>query len=131
MIFSMKHVRKVSPFFTDERGIMSHLLDNEVPITSVLLITSNKNSIRANHYHKKDTHYIYLLKGKLEYTYKDLLDKESKNKTVTVEKGYIIKTPPMTAHAVKFLEDSEFLALTTEPRDAKKYENDTVRVKLI
>jgi dTDP-4-dehydrorhamnose 3,5-epimerase-like enzyme len=127
----MKNILKRVPFFTDERGEMTHLLDNEIPITSVLLITSKKNTVRANHYHKKDTHYIYLLKGKIEYTYKNVNRKNSKPKTVVVEKGFIVKTPPMIMHAVKFLEDSEFLALTTEPRNAKKYEKDTVRVKLI
>lgn len=131
MIINVKNIRKAAPFFTDERGIMTHLLDNEIPITSVLFITSKKNSVRANHYHKKDTHYIYLLKGKIEYTYKNLNTKNSKRKTITVDSGYIIKTPPMTVHAVKFLENSEFLALTTEPRDAKKYEKDTVRVEFV
>jgi dTDP-4-dehydrorhamnose 3,5-epimerase-like enzyme len=131
MIISMKNIKKITPFHTDKRGIMLHLLDNEIPITSVLFITSKKDSVRAKHYHKKDTHYIYLLKGKVEYTYRDLKAKNSKSKSVVVVEGYRIMTPPMTAHEVKFLQDSEFLALTTEPRDPEKYEKDTVRVETI
>jgi len=127
----MKIVKKIKPFHVDERGEMSHLLDNASNITSVLYITCKKGAIRANHYHKKDTHYSYMVEGSMEYTYKNLKTKNSKPKTVVVSAGEIVVTPPMTMHAMIFLEDSIFIALTTEARDQKKYEKDTVRVKLI
>lgn len=127
----MKFVRKIKPFFIDDRGEMSYLLSNSVPITSVLYITCKKGSLRANHYHKKDTHYSYMLKGKMEYTYQDVKDKNAKKYTVIVSKGEIVETPPMTIHAMKFPEDSIFIAFTTEERDREKYEKDTVRVKLV
>src|SRR3989344_2397327 len=126
----MRSVKKVSPFFTDTRGTMTHLLNKKTPITSALLITSKKGSTRAGHYHKKDTHYVYLLSGKLAYSYKSLTAKSAKKRTVVVNKGYSITTPPETIHAVKFLEDSEFLVLTTEARGRKQYEKDTVRVAI-
>lgn len=127
---TMKIIYKVEPFHKDERGEMCHLLPKEVKITSAVLITSKKGSIRANHYHKKDTHYCYMIKGKMEYSYQDFANAKKK-KTVIVEKGDVVITHPMTLHAMKFLEDSMFLALTTEKRDQKKYERDTVRVTLI
>lgn len=127
----MKIVRAVKPFFTDERGEISHILDDETLITSALFITCKKGAIRANHYHKKDTHYSYMIKGKMEYTYQDMSDKNSKKKTVIVKAGEVVQTPPMTKHAMKFLVPSVFIALTTEPRDQKNYEKDTMRVKLI
>jgi dTDP-4-dehydrorhamnose 3,5-epimerase-like enzyme len=130
-MFIMKNIKKISPFSIDSRGSISHLLDKDIDIVSILFITSKKGTTRANHYHKKDVHYIYLLKGKVEYTYKKLSSKNSKKNSVIVEKGYMIKTPEMTAHAVTFLEDSEFLAFSIRPRDRKNYENDTVRVKLV
>jgi quercetin dioxygenase-like cupin family protein len=68
----MKIVKKIKPFHVDERGEMSHLLDNASNITSVLYITCKKGAIRANHYHKKDTHYSYMVEGSMEYTYKNL-----------------------------------------------------------
>ena len=66
----MRIHRKIKPFHTDERGELSHLLADEEPITSAVLITSRKGSVRANHYHKKDTHHVYVIKGSMEYTYK-------------------------------------------------------------
>lgn len=127
----MKLVRKIKPFHVDERGEISHILNDETPITSALLITSKKGAIRANHYHKKDTHFAYLTKGKMEYTYRDMKAENSRKRTIIVSAGEVIETPPMTEHAMKFLEDSIFIAFTTEPRDQKKYEHDTTRIKLI
>lgn len=127
----MKVKIKVKPFRIDERGEMSYLLNKEVKITSALFITSKKGSIRANHYHKKDTHYCFMVEGKMEYIYKDLNTKTKRKRVMIVKVGETVCTPPMTMHAMKFLEDSVFVALTTESRDQKKYERDTVRVKLI
>ncbi len=127
----MKIIRKIQPFFSDKRGVLSHLLENEKPITSALLITSKKGTIRANHYHIKDTHYVYVIKGSMEYYYKNSHAKNVELKKIIVTEGEIVKTPLMTPHAMKFRKDSIFLALTTEPRDQKKYEKDTVRIKLI
>ncbi len=127
----MKYVKKIVPFFIDDRGEMSHLIDGKADITSILLITSQKGSIRANHYHKKDIHYVYLLKGKLEYSYQDLKKKSSKKRTLIIDEGSIIKTPQMTAHAMRFLEDSVFLAFSILLRDRKNYENDTVSIEFV
>lgn len=130
-MFNMKNIKKISPFSIDDRGTISHLLDKDINIVSILFITSKKDSIRANHYHKKDVHYIYILKGKIEYIYKRVASKNEKKNSVILDKGYMIKTPEMTMHAVKFLEDSEILAFSIRPRNKKSYENDTVKVKLI
>ena len=127
----MKFIKKITPFHVDERGEMFYLLDKSVPITSALYITCKKGAVRANHYHKKDTHYSYMVNGSMEYTYQDVKDKNAKKHIVIVTKGEIIESPPMTMHAMRFLEDSIFIALTTEARDQRKYEKDTVRVKLI
>ncbi len=127
----MKIIKKIKPFFIDERGEMSYLLNNKGSIKSTLLITSKKGSIRANHYHKKDAHYVYLLKGKMEYTYQNVKIKGSKKKTLRVEEGDMVYTPPMTMHAMEFLEDTVFIALTTEKRMKGAYEKDTMRIKLL
>ena len=110
---------------------MSRLIDDKVSIISVLLITSKKGAVRANHYHKKDVHYMYLLQGRMRYTYRNLRVKSSKRRSVIVQKGDLIKTPSMVAHATEFLEDTIFLAFSIRPRDRKSYENDTVRIDLL
>ena len=128
----MKFVTKVKPFYTDERGSISHLLSNKAKkIKSVLLITCKKDSVRANHYHKRDIHYVYMLKGRMKYYHLDVKEKQSKKKSVIVNAGELIYTPAKVAHSMKFLEDSTFLALSTEPRNQGTYEKDTIKIKLI
>ena len=127
----MKTVIKIQPPHTDERGSITNLLEVNFPLRSILLITSRKGSIRANHYHKKDSHYVYLLQGKMEYTEKDMSAKNKRKRSIIVKPGDLILSPPMMAHAMRFLEDTVFLAFTTEPRDQRSYEEDTVRIQLI
>ncbi len=126
----MKVIKKIKPFFIDDRGEMSLLIDEKTKITSVLFITCKKGSIRANHYHKKDSHYSYLVSGKMEYTYKSL-SKLSKEKKLIINPGDMVYSPPKTIHAMRFLKESIFIAFATKPRKRKGYEDDTVRVNLI
>lgn len=128
----MKFVKKIKPFHVDERGEMTYLIENvEAPIKSVLLITCKKGSIRANHIHTKDSHYSYMLSGSMEYSYREGEDNENPIKRIMVKKEEMVYTPPHEAHAMKFLEDSVFLAFTTEKRKKDKYEEDLQRIDLI
>jgi oxalate decarboxylase/phosphoglucose isomerase-like protein (cupin superfamily) len=126
----MDVTRQIADEFTDARGGIKKLLDdgNSI-IKSTLLISSKAGAIRANHYHKKDSHYVYLLKGKMKYFEREIEGGEIES--VTVEAGDMVYTPPMKAHAMKFLEDSDLITLATESRSQEDYEADTIRLSLI
>jgi dTDP-4-dehydrorhamnose 3,5-epimerase-like enzyme len=127
----MELFKNSKPEFADERGTITRVLNNaSIPIKSILLITSVKGTIRSNHYHKKDSHYCYLISGKIEYT-EQPVGKESERKTVILEPGDMVYTPPMAIHAMRFLEQSVLLAFATESREQTDYESDTVRVSFI
>lgn len=126
----MIDVTSVTPFFTDKRGKMYYLTDEKIKITNVLLITCKKDAVRANHYHKNDSHYVYMLEGKMRYTTQDVKQK-NKPESVILKKGDLVYTPSNLIHAMEFLVDSQFLALTTETRSQEAYEKDTVRVKIV
>lgn len=122
---------KPKPEFIDDRGAITRLIDqDDFSIHSVLYITSKAGTKRANHYHKKDTHYIYCLSGKFKYSEKNMSDYHAKTETVILGSGDLVKSTPMIAHSLEFIEDTVFLAITTENRDQEAYENDTVRVDL-
>ena len=126
----MKIWRDIKPEFTDERGDIFKVLDDgKTIIKSVLLITCNPGSVRANHYHKKDSHYVYMLSGSMEYTEQEMDGKH--RETILVKKGDLLYTPSLKPHAMKFLEESSFLTLATEFRHQDAYEHDIVKVKLI
>ena len=48
-----------------------------------------------------------------------------------VEAGSLVLSPPMIAHAQVFLEDSIFLALTLDSRETSRFEEHTIRVKIV
>ena len=122
-------VTHIKPEFEDDRGFISRLVDDDnIHFRAVLYITSRKGSIRGNHYHKKDAHYVYCLSGKFRYSEKDI-SKSSKKESVILKPGDLVLSRPMVAHSMEFLEDTIFLAITTEPREHKKYEEDTVRLE--
>ncbi len=122
-------VEKLSPTFSDERGAITDILNGEMH--NLGIITSKKGSIRGNHYHKAQTQYTYILKGKIEMTTKDLREPSSVPKTAIIAEGDLITHPAMVAHAYKALEDSVFLAITTKRRDKGGYEDDTFRIELV
>lgn len=129
MAIKIKHI---DPQHQDDRGSLTEILDcEEFPIKAILRITSKAGTVRANHYHKKDSHYIYIEKGRAEYSERPADKPEAKLESVTMGPGDIVLTGPNVAHAVKFLEDTVFYAYTTEPRDQELYEKEIVRVKLV
>lgn len=122
----------IKPEFTDERGdIMPILDDGTTNIRSVLIINSKKGSVRANHYHKEDSHYCYMVSGKMEYFEKPIDAPDSAIETAVVEAGDMVYSPPMVVHAMRFLEDTTWIVLATKSRKDGAYEDDTVRVKFI
>lgn len=122
-------VKKIAADFADERGEIINVL--EIPITHVAVITSKKGAIRGNHYHPEQTQYCYLVSGKYESVSRDLRKKDAENETVIVEKGCLVITPPMVAHAMRFTEDSTFLNLTTGGREKEKMGVHTKTFKLL
>ena len=119
---------KLSKPFVDQRGSIQPLVD--LMMKSAVMIESKKGSLRANHYHKTDWHYCYVISGQIEYFYKDVNSKEEP-KVLVAKNGNMIFTPPMVEHCMKFSEDTLFLTLSRNARDQETYEADVVRVNLI
>ena len=119
---------KLSGFFVDKRGEILNIAN--ILFRSCALIKSKKNSIRANHYHKKDWHYCYVIKGKIAY-YHRKHGAKTKPKKIIINKGELFFTPPMIDHAMKFLSYTEFLTLGRGSRSKINYDEDTKKIDLI
>lgn len=112
----------------DDRGFIQCLVN--LPTRNVSFIFSRKGSVRSNHYHKTDWHYMYILSGSMDYYYRPN-GQTGEIKKVNLKKGDMVFTPPMEEHTTYFPEDTQFLAISRNPRDQKAYEADVVRVKLV
>ena len=111
--------------YEDDRGVIQPLCD--LNMKSASLIVSKPNTWRANHYHKTDWHFIYVLKGSFEYYFKKTKTDEEIQKKI-VKKGELLFTCPVVDHAMFYTEQTEILVLSKNPRDQKTYEEDTVRI---
>ena len=109
------------------RGDILSIVDTQV--SNVSIITCNAGSIRSNHYHKKDFHYMYVLEGRIDYFYKNNLNKEIKY--LNVLPGQNIFTPNNEIHATYFPVDTKLIVSSGNPRDQATYEEDTVRVDFL
>ena len=112
----------------DDRGAIQPLVD--LMMRSAVLITSKKGAVRANHYHKTDWHYCYVLEGCIEYHHR-ACGSDAPPEVLRVESGQMVFTPPMVEHGMRFPEDTVFLTLSRNPRDQESYEADVVRIHLI
>ncbi len=123
-------VKKIKPDFVDDRGAITNVI--EAPINHVAIISSKKGTIRANHYHPEQIQYVYLISGKFESVSKDLRKgDDAKVEKTAVEAGSLVTTPPMIAHAMRFLEDSVMLNMTTDDRNPENFDKHTKKYKLI
>ena len=114
--------------FVDARGAIQPLVDEMMK--SAVLIESVKGSLRANHYHKTDWHYCYVLEGAIEYFHRPT-GSDAEPERIEVKAGQMVFTPPMVDHAMKFPADTRFLTLSRNPRDQATYEADVVRIDLV
>jgi dTDP-4-dehydrorhamnose 3,5-epimerase-like enzyme len=122
---------KLEKPIVDERGYIQHLVSFSKPtVGSVVWIFSKKGTVRANHYHKVDWHYCFVVEGLIEYYYRDA-NSAMEPKKIIVRKGEIVYTPPLVEHAMVFLEDTTFLTISEGTRQQADYEADLVRVKLV
>lgn len=119
---------ELDPPHADERGAIQSLVN--FPMKNLSLISSKKGTVRSNHYHVTDWHYMYVLFGSFDYYYRPTGSGE-KPMVTRVKAGEMVFTPPMEDHATVFLEDTQLLAMSRNPRDQESYESDVRRVMLI
>lgn len=113
-----------SPFI-DERGRIQNLLN--ASINGAAIITSKAGTIRSNHWHREDFHYLYVMSGSMEYYERDVGVSSDSQLPIIVEAGQMVFTPPNKVHKTVFLQDTVLLSFSKRNRDHKSHEEDLVR----
>jgi hypothetical protein len=114
--------------FSNPNGTIQNLILER--FTSAALISSVRGSIRANHYHKTDWHYSYVVSGMVWYYWRPV-GAEGPPKTAKFGAGTMFFTPPLVEHSMFFPEQTTFLTFAKNVRDHDHHEADLVRIKLI
>ena len=121
-------VVKLEKPFVDGRGSIQPLVD--IMMKSAVMIESKAGSLRANHYHKADWHYCYVVSGTIEYLHRPT-GSDQEPEVILVNEGEMVFPPPMIDHGMRFPVDTVFLTLSRNPRDQESYEADVVRVDMV
>lgn len=130
-INKLKNIKNIKlsklPLYVDERGKIQQII-NDIPFSSVLMITSKAGSIRANHFHINDMHVCILTFGKMNYMERPVGSKEKPVK-IEINPGDVFLTNKMVEHCMQFVEDSEFWCFAKLSRNQMDYEKDTVKLE--
>lgn len=116
------------PCFINAAGSIQNLL--EEPCGGVAIIRSKAGSIRSNHYHKTDAHWLFVLSGCMHYFEREI-GEQSIPEPVIVRAGEMVYTPPLVEHATLFPEDTVLVSMSKHARTHEAHEADLVRVKVI
>ena len=111
--------------FVDDRGsiqIISHEHNG-----SIAVIKSEAGAERANHYHKEDYHFCYVIYGQIYYYERNVGETHPPKRTVFTE-GEIFYTGPMVEHCMYFPIATAFVTMGGKTRRQDDYENDLVRI---
>ena len=83
--------------FTDRRGKIQPLVD--LMMKSAVMIESKRGSLRANHYHKTDWHYCYVISGCIEYYHRPTGSTAAPEKATTPKPPLFSTVTPPTSTA--------------------------------
>ena len=81
---------KTGKKFSDKRGFLKKIIDGN--FSSCIEVKSKKGSVRANHYHKKDKHFVYIITGEILYFYRN------RKKGAQTKHGLMKKGVPLEYH---------------------------------
>lgn len=126
-IFPDEIIVPLDPPFEDVRGKIQNLVLS--PITSTAIITSKAGSVRSNHYHNANWHYLYIVSGSMEYYERDVDASGENIKPIIIRAGEMVFTAPHKVHKTVFLENTVMMSFGAGVKDHEHHEEDLVRVE--
>lgn len=116
--------------FVNRQGLIQNLM-LDAGYAGVEVIECAPRTIRSNHWHQKDAHFLYVVSGSFLY-YEQPVGKDGHvphlPEPVVVSKRQMVYTGPRIVHATAFLEPTVLVSISKYPRDTKSHEEDLVRV---
>jgi dTDP-4-dehydrorhamnose 3,5-epimerase-like enzyme len=107
---------------TDERGLFREIL-NGGSWESLISGRMNPGAVLGNHYHRKTTIFFYLAEGSARIRTVDVETRERDDLLLHAGHGVMLRTNE--SHAIRFLEEAEFLMLKSlkyDPTDPDTFD---------
>ena len=111
--------------FIDARGMIQNILHEQRG--STVIITTEANTVRANHRHREDNHFCMCLSGMVEY-YERQIGSKLTPKCRIFRPYQLFYTPAMVDHAMRFPVKTVLLVLGNRHRSPEDYEKDLIRL---
>ncbi len=116
--------------FRNDAGAIQNLCLR--PVTSVAVIHSRPGTRRANHWHRTDWHFAYVVSGEVVYFERPVGSSEDPLATArSFPAGTMFFTPPGVEHCMFFPVETTFVTLARNVRSHESHEADLVRVELV
>ena len=109
----------------DNRGYIQNILN--ISFNHCAMITSKAGSIRSNHYHLTNSHYIFVVSGEMEYWERNL--DGSDNKMILCKPNDLIFTGSNLIHKTVFTQDSVIMTFAANYRGPEFDQEDTVHME--
>jgi dTDP-4-dehydrorhamnose 3,5-epimerase-like enzyme len=98
----------------DDRGVFRELLSG-FPAGTVVCGNMSAGAVMGNHYHRRTRVFFHLLAGRATVTTVDVESRATEGFSLEENDGVFLE--PGESHAIRFLVDSQFLMLKSEPYD--------------
>lgn len=118
-------VTYIGPAVTDKRGAIYNIVQG-VDLRQAALITTSRGKERGNHYHKRQTQYTFIVKGRVRCVSWPVGHSERLIKQNAIS-GDLVVTPPGVVHKRVYLKQTIEVALYTLARSEDENE-DTYKV---
>jgi len=109
--------------FVNAAGVIQNLLNCK--IGAVAIIHSKSGSVRSNHFHKSNWHYLYVVSGSVKYYERDLDGSNEFRKIY--EAGDMFFTAPNKVHKTEFLQDCVMMSFGRDSKKHEAHEEDLIR----
>lgn len=94
---------------------------------SVSVLTCKTGTVRANHWHRLDSHWLYVLSGVVEYYERGIGSLEKPDPQI-FHTGEMFYTPPRREHAMYFPIHTVLISMSDRTRTHEEHERDVVRL---
>ena len=117
--------------FKNDAGTIQNIVElgAEEGFRGVAIIDCVAGARRSSHWHKKDSHYLYVVHGEMLYT-----ERRIGSGTVVrfmVKPGEMVYTGPRIEHWTEFPVETRLLSVSKLSRSHEEHEADVVRVPWI
>ena len=114
--------------FVNTSGFIENIHVDLTPHVSHLF--SHSGAVRANHWHRTDEHWAYIVRGKVLYFERPVGSTEIPKPQVFGAREKFF-TPSGVEHAMLFAEDTDLITMARNVRLHEQHEADVVRVDFI